>query len=76
MSRAHAESVHRQSLWKIFRLPLLLGLSNAVGLAAALMGDGAWDVMSWLALGVPLALIGGYLRPTRAAAGETLRHRR
>jgi len=34
-------------------MPVILGASTAVGLAAALLADGAGDVISWLALGVP-----------------------
>jgi len=34
-------------------MPVILGASTAVGLEAALLADGAGDVISWLALGVP-----------------------
>jgi hypothetical protein len=47
---------HR-SLWKIFRWPLLLGLSSGVGLVSALLGDGVWDALSWITLGIPVAVI-------------------
>lgn len=40
-------------LWKIFRLPLAIGLVSLVGLIAALTGDGWLDVLSWLTLAVP-----------------------
>jgi hypothetical protein len=40
----------------IYRIPLLIALISAVGLASALLGDGIWDALSWLALGVPVAL--------------------
>lgn len=44
----------RQSnFWKVFSAPLLIGLLSAVGLFAALLGDGAWDSLSWLGLGLP-----------------------
>jgi hypothetical protein len=43
-------------LWQIFRWPLLLGLASAVGLLAALVGDGAWDVLSWVLLAAPVVL--------------------
>ncbi len=45
------------SLWQIFRWPLLLGLVSIAGLAAALMGNGAWDVISWLCLGSLIVLL-------------------
>lgn len=40
-----------------FLLPSLLALLGTVGLITALLGDGAWDVLAWLGLGLP-ALIG------------------
>lgn len=42
-----------RSLWMIFRWPLLVGVVSLVGLVSALVGDGVWDALSWLALGVP-----------------------
>ena len=44
-----------QTASAIFRVPLLLGVATAVGLVSALVGDGAWDALSWLALAAPLA---------------------
>lgn len=41
---------------EIFRMPLLIGGMSTVGLASALLGDGIWDGLSWVALGVPVAL--------------------
>ncbi len=38
-------------------MPGLLALASLVGLLAALLGDGAWDVLSWLTLGAPVAVI-------------------
>jgi hypothetical protein len=48
-------AMHR-SAWQVFRVPLLAGLIGAAGLAFALFGDGVWDVLSWVALSVPVAL--------------------
>lgn len=39
-----------------FALPLLIGLLTALGLFSALLGDGAWDAVAWLGLGLPAAL--------------------
>ena len=41
------------SFWKVFGAPLALGLLSAAGLFAALLGDGVWDSLSWLGLGLP-----------------------
>ena len=39
-----------------FVLPLLIGLLSAAGLFSALLGDGAWDAVAWLGLGIPAVL--------------------
>lgn len=54
------------SLWGIFRLPLAIGLASAVGLVSALVGDGPWDVLSWLLLAWPIAWCVRGLRRPRA----------
>src|SRR5262249_26350754 len=43
--------------WRIFRIPVALGVVSLVGLTAALLGDGLWDGLSWLMLAIPLAVI-------------------
>jgi len=45
-----------QSTWQIFAWPALLALLAAFGLFAALLGDGWWDTLSWLGLGIPVWL--------------------
>lgn len=56
----------------IWGVPVVLALSTAVGLVAALLGDGVWDWLSALTLGIP-ALIGAWCclrgRAQRAAEG-------
>jgi len=47
-------TLNKRQIWGI---PLLLGLTTAVGLIAALMGDGVLDVVSWIALAIPIATI-------------------
>lgn len=45
------------SLWG---MPIALGVVSAVGLIAGLVGDGAWDALSWLGLGAPVAACAWY----------------
>ena len=45
-----------QPTLRIFAWPLLIGFVGAAGLFAALLGDGAWDALAWLGLGVPAVL--------------------
>jgi hypothetical protein len=61
----------RVRFFHVFGRPLLLGLASAIGLLSALFGDGVWDVVSWGALGVPLAIIVWYV----ACPVPTQRHR-
>lgn len=46
-----------QSIRRIFAWPALIAVLGAAGLFAALLGDGGWDALSWLGLGIP-ALLG------------------
>lgn len=39
---------------KVFGMPLLIGLLGAAGLFSALLGDGWWDVLAWVGLGLPV----------------------
>ncbi|WP_394561293.1 hypothetical protein [Aquipseudomonas alcaligenes] len=39
-----------------FAIPTLIGVFSAVGLFAALLGDGPWDALAWLGLGLPAVL--------------------
>ncbi|SDV10883.1 hypothetical protein [Pseudomonas mucidolens] len=47
----------QSSFWKVFGIPLVIGALSTTGLFAALLGDGLWDSLSWVGLGVP-AVIG------------------
>ena len=37
-------------------MPVALAGISAVGLLSALLGDGAWDLLSWLAFSTPIAV--------------------
>ena len=41
---------------RVFGMPLLLALISLLGLVSALLGDGVWDALSWLALGIPVVV--------------------
>jgi hypothetical protein len=38
-------------------MPVVLGILGTIGLLAALLGDGIWDGVSWLALACPIWII-------------------
>jgi len=46
----------KSQFWKTFAAPGWIALLTAIGLFAALLGDGAWDFLSWLGLGIPAVL--------------------
>jgi hypothetical protein len=47
---------NHRTLGQIFVAPIVVGVLSIVGLLAALIGDGWWDVVSWLTLTVPVLL--------------------
>lgn len=55
------------SFLRLWGWPLALGLLTASGLVAALLSDQAGDAWSWVALGVPVAVMAwhGLRRPAR-----------
>ena len=57
-----AARVKRQSVRDIFKWPLLVGVLSTVGLLSALLGDGIWDGLSWVALAIPVLLYGMFAR--------------
>ena len=42
----------------VWRWPLLIGVASLVGLVSALLGDGVWDLLSWLTLALPVLIAG------------------
>lgn len=44
---------------KLWGMPILLGILTLVGLLSALFGDGVWDALSAVTLGVPV-LVGAW----------------
>jgi hypothetical protein len=55
-------SRRRSRFWPVWGAPLVIALVGAAGLFAALLGDGAWDVLSWIGLGVPALISAHALR--------------
>jgi xanthosine utilization system XapX-like protein len=42
--------------WSPWGWPIAPAVLSALGLLSALIGDGLWDWVSWLALGLPVAV--------------------
>jgi hypothetical protein len=53
---------HDKAPVAIWPVPIALGLISAIGLVAALLGDGWLNVLSWLSLALPLLVIAVYWR--------------
>jgi len=47
----------RARLWRIFRIPVYIGLLSAIGLVAALVSDGPADVLWTFLVAAPLAAV-------------------
>lgn len=52
-----ARTENLQSAGEVFRVPLWLGAAFVVGLVSALLGDGVWDGVSWLAIFAPIGAV-------------------
>ncbi|GAB3330736.1 hypothetical protein GCM10027299_35880 [Larkinella ripae] len=50
-----------RNFWHVWSVPLVLGGLSLIGLIAALVGDGFMDLLSWLTLGIPLAVIARFV---------------
>ncbi len=53
--------------WSLWGWPIAIAVLSAVGLGGALVGDGGWDWLGWIGLGVPCVVAAWFgLRPSRA----------
>ena len=50
----------KQSAQKVWGAPILFGVLTTVGLISALLGDGVWDALSAVTLGIPVAACAWY----------------
>jgi len=48
--------VKRATFWKTFAAPVVIGVLISAGLFAALLGDGWWDALAWLGMGIAAVL--------------------
>ncbi|WP_315830783.1 hypothetical protein [Bradyrhizobium prioriisuperbiae] len=59
-------TTRHQTAAQIFLVPAIIAVIIAFGLVSALLGDGIWDALSWLALLLPVVVIAYYwLRRTQ-----------
>ena len=56
----------KNSVTRVFAWPLVLAIASLIGLLSALIGDAAWDGVSWAMLGAPVLVMAWYgFRRTR-----------
>jgi hypothetical protein len=56
----------KNSVARVFAWPLVLAIASLIGLLSALIGDAAWDGISWAMLGAPVVAMAWYgFRRTR-----------
>ncbi len=51
------QGIARRTGWQVFRWPLLMAVANILGIVAALVGNGVYDILSWTVLGGTLVLM-------------------
>jgi hypothetical protein len=56
----------REARPAVWTMPLVLAVSTVLGLLSGLLGDDAWDLVSWLALGLLPVMIAWQLIHTRS----------
>jgi hypothetical protein len=68
---AQPKKPEAQGAWRIFRWPLAIGAASTIGLVAALVGDGAYDALSWILLGgAVVVIVEAWRRGDRGAPGS------
>jgi hypothetical protein len=68
-----SSSVKRPGFLHVFGMPIVLAVLSAFGLLSALLGDGVWDELSWITLGVPVGVIVWYVWFAGSGNGASLR---
>jgi len=51
----------QNTFWKVWLTPLILAVLSLIGLLSALTGDGVWDLLSWMTLGIPVVVMVWFL---------------
>jgi hypothetical protein len=59
-------AILRRPRARVFLFPAIIAFIVGCGLASALLGDGIWDAVSWIALALPLIIIACYVAPRQS----------
>ncbi len=61
----------RKPIWqRTYILPTLVAVVSGGGLIFALLGDGIWDALSWLAVGLPVVIAAWVWRQATSIRGK------
>jgi hypothetical protein len=60
------------TIGQIWGIPIVIGVASMVGLVSALLGNGVWDVLSWVALSWPVAVILRYVAQPAGRGRDSL----
>ncbi len=63
----------QRPLRKTYGAPFVLAIITTYGLLSALLGDGLWDALSWIALVIPLALLAFFISRGKRSRGTMTR---
>jgi hypothetical protein len=55
------KTLFTEEFTRVFAAPMALAFVSLIGLLAALLGDGAWDAVSWCALSAPIGVIARFV---------------
>ncbi|ETZ21491.1 hypothetical protein [Pedobacter sp. V48] len=51
---------NKNAFFKVWGIPILLGVITIIGLLSAIMGVGVWHIVSWIALSIPVYIMFRY----------------
>ncbi len=60
--------MHKKTSRALWRAPIIMGVSSLIGLIVALLGDGVWDIVGWVGLGVPMLVMLWYVVRSRSSS--------
>lgn len=66
---------NRRPRVRIWPAPIVIGVLSSVGLIAALLSDQSGDVLAWITLAVPVAVVLWFWMPRQAREQSAYRER-
>ncbi|MBP0599382.1 hypothetical protein J8I26_14795 [Herbaspirillum sp. LeCh32-8] len=70
MNKPSRPAERQSEFLHLWGMPILLGLLTAFGLLAALLGQGVWHWLAWLAIATPIVVMAYHLCKREAGVGR------